>query len=153
MSKTTINLLDRLSGRFGDASDYRIAKELKVDKATVSRWRVGKGTMSDATAVQVAGLLDENPAYVLALVHSERTDSADAQKVWRKIAATFAGRVAPVLAATLLAGHAMKAEASTLGGTGESVSCAAMYIMSNCHKLLGQDRDVCRVCFLMATSP
>jgi len=127
MTTDTTKLLNRLSTHLADASDYRIAKELGVSKTTVSNWRVGKGTMSDATAVRVAELLGENPAYILAVVHAERTESPDAQKVWRKMAAAFGGKAAAIFAATLLTGHSPHASASTLPQT--ATASPAVYIM------------------------
>jgi predicted transcriptional regulator len=126
MSTVTAALLDRLSKKLNGASDYKIASELHVTRATVSKWRVGKGTMSDETAVRVAELLEENPAYVLALVQSERTQSPSAEKVWKKIAATFAGKAAAIVLAAALIGHGSNAHAAPAL---QASNCSGLYIM------------------------
>ena len=132
MASTTVELLDSISRRLGDASDYRIAKELGVDKATVSRWRVGKGTMSDGTALRVAELLGDNPAHVLAAIHADRTDSPEARKVWRKLAASLGTTSAGLMGAALLLTHSGAAHATTLAqgaidapppNAGQSILC------------------------------
>ena len=92
MSKTTIHLLDRLATHLGHASDYRIARELGVSRASVSKWRVGKTGMSDDMAVRVAEVVGEDPAYVLALIHGEATENAAVRRVYWRIAVQFSGK-------------------------------------------------------------
>lgn len=85
----TVKLLDRLAAKLGDghdASDYRISQALGVGRATVSKWRVGKGSFGDATALKVAELLDENPGYVLAVAAAERATGEQERKAWTKVA-------------------------------------------------------------------
>lgn len=113
MVSTTVELLDSISRHLGDASDYRIAKELGVDKATVSRWRVGKGTMSDGTALRVAELLGNNPAHVLVAIHADRTDSPEARKIWRKLAASLGSTAACLVGTAILLAHSDAAHAQT----------------------------------------
>lgn len=129
MATETSKLLDRISAHLGGASDYRIAKELGINKSTVSVWRVGKGSMGDATALKVAEILGEKPGYILALVQSERTDSPEARRIWRTVAASVGGKAAAVLVATLLAGQPTKTQAHTIDLA--SANCETMYIMSN----------------------
>jgi hypothetical protein len=138
MTTETTKLLNRLSAHLGDASDYRIAKELGVTKQTVSAWRVGKGTMSDATAVHVAELLGENPAYVLAVVHEERTDSPEAQKVWKKIAATFGGKAAVIILTAGLASFGkVDSAAASMGYDAVSDTFANVPSIHYAHMLAG----------------
>jgi transcriptional regulator with XRE-family HTH domain len=124
MATTTFDLLNRVSRKLGDASDYRIAKETGVSKQTVSNWRHGTNTMSDSAGIRVAAILEEDPAQVLALLQAERTDSPEARKVWRRLAASLGGKAAAVLAATLLTAHAPKAPASNPDAqTARAVHC------------------------------
>ena len=118
MSKATLDLLDRLATKLGDlkgnkASDYRIAKELGVTRAAVSRWRAGHNAMGDEVAVTVAERLGDNPAYVLARLHEDMAETPAVRKVYKQIAATFAGKAAAAVVAALLSGHATNSEAST----------------------------------------
>ena len=87
--QTSIEILDRLAAKLGNASDYRVAQELKVSKATVSNWRVGKGAIGEDNAIRIAELLGEDPKFVLACVLAERTKSKEAKKVLQQMAESF----------------------------------------------------------------
>lgn len=125
--KTTIDFLNDLNSKLGDASDYRVAKELGVTKATVSTWRVGKGTMGEDAALRVADLLGEDPKFVLACVLAERSKSKKAKQVLRQIADGLrrtAAAIAIAIAGFLGVSHAPPARAA-------SVDSPVMYIMEN----------------------
>jgi predicted transcriptional regulator len=81
MPSETIKVLDRLNTKLA-MSDYQLHKLLGVSKATVSRWRVGKGSFSDTTALKIAEILDENPGYMLALAAAERATGEPERKAW-----------------------------------------------------------------------
>lgn len=119
----TVKLLDRLAASLGDASDYRIAQVLGINKATVSRWRVGKGSFSDETALKVAELLHENPGYLLAVAAGERATDEQARKAWGTAAKVLRRSAAAVVAIAMLV-PAPQAEASqTRPGAGVCILC------------------------------
>lgn len=100
--RETTKILDRLCIHFGTpekpASDYQVAKLLGVTRASVSSWRVGRGTFSDEVAIRIADALNENPAYLLALAQSERTESEPARRVYKQIAQRYSRSAAAILA-------------------------------------------------------
>jgi plasmid maintenance system antidote protein VapI len=108
MASETLKILDRLSKKLADddgyaASDYRIAKVLMVSRTTVSNWRVGKGSFSDATALKVAEILGENPGYMLALAAAERATSETERKAWATAAKHLQRSAAAVLMVVFIA--------------------------------------------------
>lgn len=64
--KTTIEFLDELKAKHGGISDYAIAPMLGVTRGAVSKYRVGKDYLGDATAIRVAELLEIDPAIIIA---------------------------------------------------------------------------------------
>lgn len=95
----TAEILDRLSTKLDDASDYRIAKELGVTRATVSRWRVGKGSLGDESAIAAAEILGEDPRVILTLIAGERAHSERAKALYKQIAASIGKSAATILVA------------------------------------------------------
>ncbi len=91
--QTTMDLLDELSAKHGDASDYRLAKILKVTKSAVSRYRGGGAFFSDEIAMRVAADLNLEPGYVLACVHAERAKQPAIKAVWEDLAIRVAAAV------------------------------------------------------------
>jgi plasmid maintenance system antidote protein VapI len=100
---TTVEMLDALKSLNDNASDYRIAQILKVNKSAVSLWRKGTNTFSDETAIEVARLLKIKPEYVIACAHAERAKSDEARSVWTHFAAAFGTAAVFVLAVGILA--------------------------------------------------
>ena len=88
--ETTINFLERLEAKHDGCSDYRAAKLLGISATTISTWRRGIGGMGDKTAVKMAELLGEHPAYVMACIHAEKDDTPQTHKVWEQVAAQYA---------------------------------------------------------------
>ena len=88
--ETTLDFLERLKAKYDGASDYRASKLLQVSTSSISTWRCGKGGMGDKTAVKMAELLCEHPAYIMACVHAEKDESPQTQKVWAQVAAQYA---------------------------------------------------------------
>jgi predicted transcriptional regulator len=95
--KTTIDFLEALKARYQLVSDYSIAKLLGVTRACVSSYRNNKSFFDDSTAIHAAKLLEIDPAYVVACVHSERAKSDDQKAVWREIMEKFGGVAASVV--------------------------------------------------------
>lgn len=123
--ETTNELLDRLSAKYGNATDYRLSKLLSTSTpATVSNWRKGRSTLSHDYAVKVAELLEVHPAYVIACIEHEREnkqhpdDETTTSGVWRSIANAFrekaAGILPPLALACLGAFNGQPVEASSL---------------------------------------
>jgi transcriptional regulator with XRE-family HTH domain len=67
--------IDRLKAEKGWESDYRVAKELKVGRATVSKYRNAGSTFDDETACRVADALQVEPELVIIDQVAERTKS------------------------------------------------------------------------------
>lgn len=102
---TTIELLDELKSLNNNASDYRIAQILNVNKAAVSKWRNSKGFFEDEVCFRVAELLSMQPEYVVACVHAERSKTPQARMVWTHLAAAFGTAAVFVLVVGILALH------------------------------------------------
>jgi plasmid maintenance system antidote protein VapI len=133
MPTATQSFLKRVQSTLGDVSEYRAAKDLGVTPQAVSKWKLGKSFMGDAAGLRVAAILGEKPEVILALLGAERTQDADARKVWTNLARRLqrgaaAGIVTSLGIAAFLNCQVAHAAASTTPG---------MYIMSNseywCH--------------------
>lgn len=74
-------LLDELKLAMGVESDYRAADILGVTRSTVSKWRQGKGGMSEETALRAAHLIGYDPAYVLLRIQLEQAQTMGARNV------------------------------------------------------------------------
>jgi plasmid maintenance system antidote protein VapI len=127
MATQTIQVLNRLAEKLGGASDYRLAKELRVTRQAVSKWRLGENFMTDGPAVHAAMILGEKPEVILALLGAERTQDAEARKVWTNLARRLqrgaaAGIVTALGIAAFFGNQAVNAATSTSRG---------MYIMLN----------------------
>ena len=82
----TIDYIDAAAAKMGWTSDYRIAKELGISTASISKIRHGGGIGNDV-AWKVAELLEIDPTEVIAVAELERAErSADAEKaaVWKR---------------------------------------------------------------------
>lgn len=100
---TTIELLDELKSLNDNASDYRIAQILNVNKSAVSKWRLKKSFFDDEVCEQVAELTGHHPEYVLACIHAERAKSDSLRLAWSHIAVRFATAACLVVAVGILA--------------------------------------------------
>ena len=83
--KYSIDFIDEIARRYPNddgspASDYRIAKLLGITRASVSRFRTGKGSFCDETAIRAAELLGIEPLKVIAAANAER--SKDEKNPW-----------------------------------------------------------------------
>jgi plasmid maintenance system antidote protein VapI len=104
MGTRTIAVLDELSEALKGASDYAIAKALGVTRATVSSWRVGRGSMSDDVAIRTAKILKRDPGEFLLIAAEERATTEIAKREWTKLSkqlrSTAAGLAVAVLGFT-----------------------------------------------------
>jgi hypothetical protein len=82
---TTCDFLDAIKARHGVPSDYALAKTLGVTQQMISRYRTGRDFLSDSVAIQVAKLLELEPAVIIAAVHCERAKKPDEKAVWNTI--------------------------------------------------------------------
>lgn len=83
--KVATKLLTRLKHHYGDASDYRIAKNLEVTQQSISRIRKGLNGFSDATLNKIAQELGENPMLLIADYHLETQDFPGMNNVWKEM--------------------------------------------------------------------
>lgn len=47
-------------------TDYRIGKEFGIQQTNISKYNLGKQTLSETHAFQFSGILNENPARIIA---------------------------------------------------------------------------------------
>ena len=87
----TNELLDAVKTRHGIPSDYALSQALGMSRQGVRALR--ESGLSDARAVQIASLLELDPARVLAWVHAERAQDPAVRKVWEKLAKSLAACV------------------------------------------------------------
>ncbi|MEJ0006629.1 MAG: hypothetical protein WDM77_09790 [Steroidobacteraceae bacterium] len=119
---TTNQLLDALSAKYENATDYRLSKLLNTSTSAVTAYRKGRRIMSAAFAVKLAVLLNWDAAYTVACVEHERAQAdsrlestGEVLAVWDKIAEQFKPAAALVLIAALACfAHSESAQASTL---------------------------------------
>lgn len=69
--------IDRVKEKRGWDSDYRVAKELGLSRATVSKYRTRTPTLDEDIAVKVAQALGLNPAGIVLDQIVERTKSPE----------------------------------------------------------------------------
>ena len=80
----TNELLDAVKTKLGAPSDYRLSEILGMSRQGVRGLR--ESGLSDARAVQIATMLEIDPAQVLAWVHAERAQDPQVRKIWEKLA-------------------------------------------------------------------
>lgn len=95
--KTTCELLDAVKARHNVPSDYALAKKLEVTQQEVSKYRTGKATLGDSTAIRLAQLLEIDPGIVLLTVHAERAKKDDEKAAWTAIIEKLGGLAASAL--------------------------------------------------------
>lgn len=99
---TTNELLDQVKARHGLPSDYALAKLLGWTPQAVSNYRNRGRSLGDLSAIQVAGALEVDPGYVLAVVSAERAQTEEARRAWERAARRLSGALAGVLAFWLI---------------------------------------------------
>jgi len=115
----TVEYLDEIKKAHPDtdgkpASDYRVAKLLKVAKATVSKYRLHGTCFDDEVAARAGDLLDM-PAYIVIIdMHYERAQkkkNTQVMQAWEDIAKKLTGTAAGILlTASLIAPQPVKAD-------------------------------------------
>lgn len=94
---TTLHFLDAVKARHAIASDYKLARYLGITQQEVSKLRNQKAFLGDSTALQVAKLLEMDPAEVIAAAHAERAKNPEEKAVWRSIMERLGGAAACAL--------------------------------------------------------
>ena len=67
-------------------SDYRVAKELGVNRATISNYRIRESTLDETTSIRVAKLIGLNPAGVILDQVAERSKDPEVRSTLSKVA-------------------------------------------------------------------
>jgi transcriptional regulator with XRE-family HTH domain len=109
--------IDRVKSECGWESDYRVAKELGLSKATVSAYRTRTPTLDDDTAVKVAAALGTEPELIILDQVAERTKNDEARAAIGRVLQRLGGIAATVLMTVALAGMAPR-DALATGGVG-----------------------------------
>lgn len=84
--KTTTQWLDEAKRVNGWESDYRLAKELGVSVSRLSNWRRNRKTFNDEVAINLAKMVNRDPAELIASAHAERTTEPAVKAVYQRIA-------------------------------------------------------------------
>lgn len=99
----TTDFLDAVKQRHGLATDYQLAKFLRMPPGRVSMYRTGKRELDDASCVQIAEALELPAPYVLACIAEQRAKSADVKRYWRDAAKLLkSGTAAALLVAAMV---------------------------------------------------
>ncbi|HET8701044.1 MAG TPA: helix-turn-helix domain-containing protein [Nitrococcus sp.] len=98
----TIELLDALKERLSATSDYDLSRKMGWSRQRVSKYRSGRDTFGDDTAIHIAEILDFDPGEVLAWMHAERTDSPAVREAWQAIARRLHHGITPLFLLALL---------------------------------------------------
>ena len=81
------NWIDRAKAVKGWGSDYKAAKELGMTRSGMSSIRTGdSATLSEETAIKVAGVLGVNPAAVILDQVAERSKEPEISTIFHKMA-------------------------------------------------------------------
>lgn len=104
--------IDRVKLARGWDSDYRVAKEIGVGRATVSKYRTRESTLDEDTAIRVAGALGERPEAVLLDQYAERTKNPEVRSALTEAAKRLCILCKVPEAMNLIAAYAMNTRAS-----------------------------------------
>lgn len=106
MNTTTI-LLDRVKASIGAASDYRLAKTLNWNPATISSYRTGRSQLDTAGVFRISELLGMSHAETLATlasIEAERARDDDTRATWQARLKKLGGVAATLTLAALCVG-------------------------------------------------
>lgn len=110
--------IDRVKSTHGWESDYRVAKELGLSRATVSSYRSRTPTLDEDSAVKVAHALGIDPVLILADQALERAKNEEARSAWAVALQRLGGVAASIfLVAGLGGGGSGSADAATLSSS------------------------------------
>lgn len=111
---STIEILDAIKARHGNATDYKLAKLLGVSRQQVSNYYnpARHDSLSEEGAIVAANLLGVDAALLIAAIHAEKAKSEGARNVWKDIVERLGGVAACVLIAAGLGAEPSPAHAS-----------------------------------------
>jgi len=81
----TQTLIDEYKRALKIKNDSALAENLKMTRATISRWRNGNGHPEPAIAWQIAEAIGRNPAEVLVCIEAERATSLVNAQAWGRV--------------------------------------------------------------------
>lgn len=81
---TTVRLLDAWKAKKAITSDNQAALALKISRASVSGWRLGKSHAKPSHAAVMAKELGLDELSVLAAIEADRAHEGDDRRVWQK---------------------------------------------------------------------
>ena len=82
----TIDYCRALKKKLAITSDYQLAKQLGLQRQTVSHYVNGHRAFDQPIALRVAEILEISPEKVIADMELERASSPELQEVWKRIA-------------------------------------------------------------------
>lgn len=85
----TSEYLAALRVKVGARSDYALIPTLGVTRQTLTNYRQGRTAFDDRVALHVAGLLEIDPARVLADMAAERATSPEVRAIWQRVASSM----------------------------------------------------------------
>jgi len=94
--ETLTDLLDALNERTG-LSDRKLGPLLGAGEGAATQWRTGRSFPADEKIPQIAKLLDQEPAYVAAVINLSRAKSNETRAMWQRVAQAF-GKAAALAA-------------------------------------------------------
>jgi plasmid maintenance system antidote protein VapI len=110
----TADYIQLLKDKKGLASNYAVAKYMKLSTSTLTNYATGKTCFSDDIAIRFADELDINAGVVLADMHAEREHDPKIHNAWVQIARTLQQATAAVFMVVLLGIPTHNADAGTL---------------------------------------
>ncbi|MBK6279108.1 MAG: hypothetical protein IPF57_13655 [Gammaproteobacteria bacterium] len=79
--------IDKAAEKMGGASDYALAKRMRLTRGGISSYRRGRTHMDDDACIAVAEILDIDPIKVIADQQAERAKTDRARAFWKRTAA------------------------------------------------------------------
>lgn len=125
--ETTLDFVKRAQKKLGITSAYGIAKRLGVTQSSAHKWFHQGGSFDETTTLEVAEILGENPAYMMACIRAERAKNQEVRTIWEnmaKLAKEAAGAAHSIVFAMLLGlGLSAGNDAQASEKTGSAISC------------------------------
>lgn len=135
--ETSVELLERVRAKHDNVSWYRLARMLPASESSVANWKNGRTTIDRKFVTRVAELLEESPEYVLLCLETEREQSAELRKVWRRIAERFRSTTSILLAGVMLVGAGKPMSAGAHAPAAEGSCVETVYYGKSRRKLAG----------------
>lgn len=127
---TTQQLLNRAKAHISAESDYRLAKTLQWNPATVSSYRTGRSQLDSNGLFVLAELLGMSHAETLAAlasIEAERAKDEQTRATWQARLKRLGGIAATVTVAALGIGASAPADAAHQSGAGCALQSATPY--------------------------